>query len=168
MWLGNDDNSPTRKTTGGGLPVEVWTRFMRVAHQNVPVVDLPIDRGGGLFGFERMPMANAQSPNAQPVQQAPNAPIRRARRVIRTRPIRPRNPSATSGQARGQSNVGGGRPLEPMGGIDSFVRGFLAGALNASTRRRSGEDPPPLALSQFLAAFACGHRPNTTRQKRIE
>ena len=29
VWLGNDDNSPTKKATGGGLPVEVWTRFMR-------------------------------------------------------------------------------------------------------------------------------------------
>src|ERR1700732_2654881 len=27
VWLGNDDNSPTRKDTGGGLPVEVWTRL---------------------------------------------------------------------------------------------------------------------------------------------
>src|SRR4051795_4732134 len=41
VWLGNDDNSPTRKATGGGLPVEVWTRFMRVAHQGVPVAGLP-------------------------------------------------------------------------------------------------------------------------------
>ena len=37
VWLGNDDNSPTRKATGGGLPVEVWTRFMKAAHQGVPV-----------------------------------------------------------------------------------------------------------------------------------
>ena len=29
VWLGNDDNSPTRKATGGGLPVEIWSRFMR-------------------------------------------------------------------------------------------------------------------------------------------
>ena len=29
VWLGNDDNSPTRKTTGGGLPVEIWSRFMK-------------------------------------------------------------------------------------------------------------------------------------------
>ena len=35
VWLGNDDNSPTKKATGGGLPVEVWTRFMRAAHQGV-------------------------------------------------------------------------------------------------------------------------------------
>ena len=27
VWLGNDDNSPTKKATGGGLPVEIWTRF---------------------------------------------------------------------------------------------------------------------------------------------
>src|SRR5207248_11641516 len=37
VWLGNDDNSPTKKATGGGLPVEVWTRFMKAAHQGVPV-----------------------------------------------------------------------------------------------------------------------------------
>ncbi|HEY1979437.1 MAG TPA: penicillin-binding protein, partial [Xanthobacteraceae bacterium] len=41
VWLGNDDNSPTRHATGGGLPVEVWTRFMRAAHQGVPVAYLP-------------------------------------------------------------------------------------------------------------------------------
>ncbi|UFZ02366.1 penicillin-binding protein 1A [Bradyrhizobium ontarionense] len=48
VWLGNDDNSPTRKTTGGGLPVDVWTRFMRSAHQGVPVAALPNTQGSGL------------------------------------------------------------------------------------------------------------------------
>jgi penicillin-binding protein 1A len=41
VWLGNDDNSPTKKTTGGGLPVEVWSRFMRVALQGVQPTPLP-------------------------------------------------------------------------------------------------------------------------------
>ena len=41
VWLGNDDNAPTKHATGGGLPVEVWTRFMRAAHQGVPVAYLP-------------------------------------------------------------------------------------------------------------------------------
>ncbi|HEX2655919.1 MAG TPA: transglycosylase domain-containing protein [Xanthobacteraceae bacterium] len=41
VWLGNDDNSPTRKTTGGGLPVEIWSRFMKTAHQNVAPINLP-------------------------------------------------------------------------------------------------------------------------------
>ena len=41
VWLGNDDSSPTRRATGGGMPVEIWARFMRTAHQNVTVAALP-------------------------------------------------------------------------------------------------------------------------------
>ena len=41
VWLGNDDSSPTRKTTGGGLPVDIWSRFMKPAHQGVTPVGLP-------------------------------------------------------------------------------------------------------------------------------
>ena len=46
VWLGNDDNSPTHKTTGGGLPVEIWSRVMKTAHHNVPVAALPGLSGG--------------------------------------------------------------------------------------------------------------------------
>jgi len=65
VWLGNDDNSPTRKATGGGLPVEIWTRFMRVAHQGVPVAALPGSQAGGLLAnlTQGMPQSNvAASP----------------------------------------------------------------------------------------------------------
>ena len=41
VWLGNDDNSPTQKASGGNLPVEIWSRFMKTAHQGVPVAGLP-------------------------------------------------------------------------------------------------------------------------------
>ena len=41
VWLGNDDNSPTRRASGSNLPVDIWNRFMRVAHENTPVVGLP-------------------------------------------------------------------------------------------------------------------------------
>jgi penicillin-binding protein 1A len=51
VWLGNDDSSPTRKMTGGSLPVEIWSRFMKVAHQRVPVVMLPGVGGSGFFGL---------------------------------------------------------------------------------------------------------------------
>jgi penicillin-binding protein 1A len=50
VWLGNDDSSPTRKATGGGLPVEVWSRFMRGAHAQVPVASLPTAPRDGLLG----------------------------------------------------------------------------------------------------------------------
>ena len=37
VWLGNDDNSPTKKLTGGGMPVDIWSRFMKTAHQGLPM-----------------------------------------------------------------------------------------------------------------------------------
>jgi penicillin-binding protein 1A len=43
VWLGNDDSSPTRKLTGSSLPVDVWTKFMRAAHQGVPMAELPAE-----------------------------------------------------------------------------------------------------------------------------
>ena len=41
VWLGNDDSSPTRKATGGGLPVEIWSRFMKAALHGVAPAPLP-------------------------------------------------------------------------------------------------------------------------------
>ncbi len=70
VWLGNDDNSPTRKATGGGLPVEVWTRFMRSAHQGVPVASLPNSQAAGPFS-NLMQAASQVSP---PSSAAPLPP----------------------------------------------------------------------------------------------
>ena len=76
VWLGNDDSSPTRKTTGGGLPVEIWSRFMRAAHQGVPVAALPGASGGFMTaGFtppwnpQPAPWSDAEGP-AQAQAQA--------------------------------------------------------------------------------------------------
>ncbi|PHR94329.1 MAG: penicillin-binding protein [Robiginitomaculum sp.] len=33
VWLGNDDNTPTRRITGGLLPVDIWKQFMLQAHK---------------------------------------------------------------------------------------------------------------------------------------
>jgi penicillin-binding protein 1A len=41
VWLGNDDNSPTKKASGGTLPVEIWSRFMGVALKGQQVAGLP-------------------------------------------------------------------------------------------------------------------------------
>jgi penicillin-binding protein 1A len=41
VWLGNDDNAPTRKETGGGLPVAIWSRFMRAALRGIAPAPLP-------------------------------------------------------------------------------------------------------------------------------
>jgi penicillin-binding protein 1A len=41
VWLGNDDNSPTNKVTGGSLPAQTWRRFMLAATRTMPVRGLP-------------------------------------------------------------------------------------------------------------------------------
>jgi penicillin-binding protein 1A len=52
VWLGNDDGTSTKHVTGGSLPVEIWSRVMRSAHQGVPVASLPGTAGGNPFsGF---------------------------------------------------------------------------------------------------------------------
>lgn len=49
VWVGNDDNSPTGKVTGGSLPARIWGGFMRQALQGIPAKDIPRDAstGGG-------------------------------------------------------------------------------------------------------------------------
>ncbi len=74
VWLGNDDGTPTKKVTGGGLPVEVWSRFMRGAHQGIPVAALPGPPPGV---FSRLLSGNGpsrQTDGMAPVQAANNAP----------------------------------------------------------------------------------------------
>ena len=62
VWLGNDDSSPTKKMTGGGLPSEIWARFMKGAHRNVEVANLPGTQSG-IFA----PMASAGGNYGRPV-----------------------------------------------------------------------------------------------------
>ena len=41
VWLGNDDGSATKRVTGGNLPVEIWSKFMKSALGPVKPVPLP-------------------------------------------------------------------------------------------------------------------------------
>jgi penicillin-binding protein 1A len=69
VWLGNDNGTPTKHVTGGSLPVEIWSRVMRGAHQGVPVASLPGAPTGnffsGLFGGS----------SSRPVPPAPVQPV---------------------------------------------------------------------------------------------
>ncbi len=40
VWMGNDDNSPTKKVTGGSLPAQLWRNYMADAERNLPEVAL--------------------------------------------------------------------------------------------------------------------------------
>ncbi|MBB5047656.1 penicillin-binding protein 1A [Rhodopseudomonas rhenobacensis] len=126
VWLGNDDNAPTKKATGGGLPVEVWTRFMRTAHQGVPAVPLPgagqsyaasvaqaprgdqglVQQGTAQQGYGQpaypqpsyppQPGYGAPGPGGSGYQQAPPIPVRGGGREVTQRP-QPVRPEASSG-----------------------------------------------------------------------
>ena len=46
VWVGNDDNSPTNKVTGGSIPAAVWRDVMEPAHWGLAPEPLPGDSGG--------------------------------------------------------------------------------------------------------------------------
>jgi penicillin-binding protein 1A len=63
VWLGNDDSSPSRKATGGALPVDIWSRFMKAAHAGVAPQALPgVSTSWMSFG----PAADVGSPAMPP------------------------------------------------------------------------------------------------------
>src|SRR5215831_7753120 len=68
VWLGNDDGTPTKHVAGGSLPVEIWSRFMRGAHQGVPVASLPGGWTGNLF-------SGLFNNSSRPVPPAPVQPV---------------------------------------------------------------------------------------------
>jgi penicillin-binding protein 1A len=45
VWVGNDDNAPMDKVTGGTLPVTIWHDFMAPALSDTPVADVRLPGG---------------------------------------------------------------------------------------------------------------------------
>ncbi len=41
VWVGNDDNSPTKKVTGGLIPADIWRSVMEPAHRGLTPRPLP-------------------------------------------------------------------------------------------------------------------------------
>jgi penicillin-binding protein 1A len=78
VWLGNDDSSPTRRATGGGLPVDIWSRFMRIAHEGAPIAALPELDAGGPSLASILPSPNPPVPPAA-IGSPPAAPPRNDR-----------------------------------------------------------------------------------------
>ena len=107
VWFGNDDNSPTKKATGGGLPVEVWSRFMRTAHEGVRVAALPNAQAG--WGLSNL--AQAASQVSPPTQAAPGPA--------------PAQPSSNVGY-RPASTRANARP-EAAAGLDGWLMDRLFG-----------------------------------------
>jgi penicillin-binding protein 1A len=41
VWMGNDNEKPMKKVSGGGLPAILWGQIMKAAHQSLPPKPLP-------------------------------------------------------------------------------------------------------------------------------
>ncbi len=64
VWIGNDNNAPMVRATGGGLPAHIFKSFMEAAEKNVPVKPLA--------GLADEPAADAGGTTTPPPD--PNAP----------------------------------------------------------------------------------------------
>lgn len=49
VWVGNDDNTPMKKVTGGQLPARIWRQYMVSALAGTPAQDLPTGASGSLL-----------------------------------------------------------------------------------------------------------------------
>ncbi|PIU08707.1 MULTISPECIES: transglycosylase domain-containing protein [Methylobacterium] len=97
VWLGNDDGEPTKKASGGNLPVDIWKSYMSVALKGQTPVPLP-----GLNRWRRAPettasVASGGGPGGllgallgEPQPAAAPPP----------RPVQPRQPSRQGGDDR--------------------------------------------------------------------
>ena len=103
VWLGNDDNSPTKKASGANLPVEIWSRYMRDALKGMVVAGLP----GGGWRSESLLGGAAASLWPQPAP-APRPRRRGPPRFIWTPAILPR-PSSSRGAGHIAARPGGTR-----------------------------------------------------------
>ncbi len=65
VWVGNDDRSPMRRVTGGGLPARIWHDVMIAANRGRPVRPLP--------GSDSLRVATADAPPPPAAQQTPAA-----------------------------------------------------------------------------------------------
>jgi penicillin-binding protein 1A len=117
VWVGNDDYSPMVDVTGGELPAEIWSRFMRVAlkghraraiRRKLP--DVPFNVGAIDVAMPALqtpvitPAVLTTPPSTQP-QGAEAATI--AQPVSTPESSAPQPPPATTGPAELQGQAGG-------------------------------------------------------------
>jgi penicillin-binding protein 1A len=88
VWMGNDDNSPTKRVTGGSLPALVWHDVMQQAHQDLPQIALqgrasePDDVETQVSNYDVNEVVEASPPVAPPTAQPD---VRKAKKKKRER-----------------------------------------------------------------------------------
>jgi penicillin-binding protein 1A len=66
VWIGNDDNSPMKRATGGGLPARIFHNFMESAEAGLPVKPL----AGDIAVAASEPASTAPTPPPAPTRKS--------------------------------------------------------------------------------------------------
>ena len=147
VWFGNDDGTPTRKASGGNLPVEAWSRFMRVALKGVTPSPLPGDDrprpAAAPDGIDVGPTAAIPSAGALP----PRDPATGRPGALSSGPVQPADPGPT-----GSIAAAGAAPGAPMSINRLAAQGSGASRSDAAPGvddpRYTDEPVPPAVIPQ--------------------
>jgi len=71
VWIGNDNNAPMKKATGGTLPAHIFHSFMTEAEQNLPV--RPLAGATLVAAVDQVPPADDAPPAAEEKKPEPDA-----------------------------------------------------------------------------------------------
>ncbi len=83
VWMGNDDNTPTKNVTGGSLPAQVWRDVMEPAHQGLIPAVLPgtveVEPSEQVAVLDPQLTENAVPPAQEPAEITVPAPKKKKR-----------------------------------------------------------------------------------------
>ncbi len=135
VWLGNDDNSPTKKSSGANLPVDIWSRFMRETHKTVPPSQLSGAWTEPVAPASNVPASGAPSAGIPDVISGvvPPAPVGRAGAGTQISNTPLPNPASARTSATSRDT----QRLEPMADL------IPPAAITPSTAQRRLSAPPP-------------------------
>lgn len=75
VWVGNDDNQPTAKVTGGNIPAQLWAAYMKAAEAEFSISELPMNYGApSLLPWFDGPVDAPQGAAPAPGQPAASEP----------------------------------------------------------------------------------------------
>jgi penicillin-binding protein 1A len=139
VWLGNDDNTPTKKASGSNMPVEIWSAYMTAAHAGLEPVALP----SGAWRSEAIALQDIAKPIVKPLDELIGMLNRPAERPEITppstsepvtSPSRPRRLSGDRAPREQSAEVAAPAPVRPTA---SPVVDDVSPAAQAAPARRS-------------------------------
>lgn len=74
VWVGNDNNDPMKKVTGGQLPARIWHNFMQTALAQTPVRGLPTSGGSARLPWQEPAPDFPQDPSERRADEQRHKP----------------------------------------------------------------------------------------------